>query len=162
MFVYRANLSRTLVLVAALFSAAAATGAFAREFRAADIQAKNDPTVQALRFIGCTVAERSGDPHQIRTFHSRRLGEKKETIEQGRAGAFNLDRTKMTPIGTFVPSINVLVTPFLFRSGEHLEEAPEGPIGKEILNSFDPYGLAFYDSGTRSVAALIERIRRVE
>jgi hypothetical protein len=34
--VYRANLPRTFVLVAALFSMAATTGVFAREFRAAD------------------------------------------------------------------------------------------------------------------------------
>jgi TRAP-type C4-dicarboxylate transport system substrate-binding protein len=133
MFVYRANLPRTLMLVAALFSAAAATGAFACEFRAADVQAESYPTVQAPRFIGRTVAERSADSHQIRTFHARRFVDEEETIEQRRAAAINLDCTNMTPIGTFVPSI-----------------------------SFDPNGLAFHDSGARSVAALIERIRRVE
>jgi hypothetical protein len=128
MFVYRANLSRTLMLVAALLSAAAVTGAFACEFRA-DVQAESYPTVQALRFSGRVV---------------------------------NLDRTDMTRAGTFVPSINVLLTPFLFHSGEHLDKAPENPIGREILNSFDPYELAFHDSWARPVVALIERIRRVE
>ena len=120
------------MLVAALLSAAAVTGAFACEFRA-DVQAKDDPTVQALRVSGRLV---------------------------------NLDRTDMTPIGTFVPSVIVLLTPFLFRSGghldEHLDKAPENPIGRHILSSFDPYGLAFHDCWARSVAALIERIRRVE
>jgi hypothetical protein len=62
MFVYRANLPRTLMLVAALFSAAAATGAFACEFRAADVQAESYPTVQAPRFIGRIVAASSAVP----------------------------------------------------------------------------------------------------
>jgi TRAP-type C4-dicarboxylate transport system substrate-binding protein len=44
--------------------------------------------------------------------------------------------------------------PFLFRSIEHMQKVLDGPIGSEILNSFEPYGfvgLAFYDSGARSI-----------
>jgi TRAP-type C4-dicarboxylate transport system substrate-binding protein len=44
--------------------------------------------------------------------------------------------------------------PFLFRSIEHLQKVLDGPIGDEILGSFEPFGfvgLAFYDSGARSV-----------
>ena len=51
---------------------------------------------------------------------------------------------------TFVPAMNVLAMPFLFRSIEHLQKVLDGPIGNEILGSFEPYGfvgLAFYDSG---------------
>jgi hypothetical protein len=46
--VYRASVPRTLVLVVALFSTGAATGAFAREFRAADTTCEDHPTIQAL------------------------------------------------------------------------------------------------------------------
>ena len=80
--VYRANLPRTLVLVVALFSIAATTGAFAREFRAGDTY-----------------------------------------------------RSKLAPIGTFVPSMDALA-------------------GDEILNNFEPHqfvGLAFHDSGARLI-----------
>jgi len=48
----------------------------------------------------------------------------------------------------------VLAMPFLFRSIEHLQKVLDGPIGNEILGSFEPYGfvgLAFYDSGARSI-----------
>jgi TRAP-type C4-dicarboxylate transport system substrate-binding protein len=188
MFVYRANLPRTLILVAGLLLTAAATGAFAREFRAADVHCENDPTVQAMRLatrlMGRIIAERSGGTHQIRIFHSRQLGEKRETIEQTRAGAINLNRTNVALIGTFVPGIDMLAMPFLFQSGEQLDKVLDGPMGNEISNSFEPYGfvgLASYNSGARSiynsavvaevyrkaqrdpaVAALIERIRRVE
>jgi tripartite ATP-independent transporter DctP family solute receptor len=146
----------------ALFLTVAATGAFAREFRAADVQPENYPTVQALRFMGRMIAERSEGRHQIRIFHSRQLGEEKETIEQTRAGAIDLNRTNVALIGTFVPAVNVLAMPFLFRSVEHLEKVLDGPIGDEILNSFEPYGfvgLAFYDSGARSIYNSVHPVR---
>src|SRR5436305_9882149 len=148
------SVQRALAIVAALWLTAAASIVAAREFRAADTRAEDYPTVQALRLMGSMIAERSGGRDQIRVFHSRQLGEEKETIEQTRAGAIDLNRTNGALIGNFVPAMNVLAMPFLFRSAEHLQKVLDGPIGNEILNSFEPYGfvgLAFYDSGARSI-----------
>jgi tripartite ATP-independent transporter DctP family solute receptor len=156
--------SRTGALVVALFLAAVSTSAIAREFRAADTQSEDYPTVQALRYMGGLIAASSGGRHQIRVFHSHQLGEEKETIEQTRAGAIDLNRTNVALIGTFVPAMNVLAMPFLFRSIQHLEKVLDGPIGNEILNSFEPYGfvgLAFYDSGTRSIYNSVRPVRAV-
>src|SRR5438128_6584212 len=153
---------RIVTIVTALTLAAASTLAAAREFRAADTQAEDYPTVQALRLMGSMIAERSGGRDQIRVFHSRQLGEEKETIEQTRAGAIDLNRTNGALIGNFVPAMNVLAMPFLFRSIEHLQKVLDGPIGNEILNSFEPYGfvgLTFYDSGARSIYNNVRPIR---
>ena len=159
----RADLSRTVVLVVALcLTVAAATSAFAREFRAADTQNEDYPTVQALRFMGHVIAERSGGRHEIRVFHSRQLGEEKETLEQTRAGAIDLNRTNVALMGNIVPPVNVLAMPFLFRSIEHMQKVLDGPIGAEILNSFEPHGfvgLAFYDSGARSIYNNVRPVR---
>src|SRR6266478_4571255 len=158
----RADLSRTIAPVVALLLAAVWTSAVGREFRAADSQNEDYPTVQALRYLGRMVTERSGGRHQIRVFHSRQLGEEKETIEQTRAGAIDLNRTNGALIGNFVPAMNVLAMPFLFRSIEHLQKVLDGPIGNEILNSFEPYGfvgLTFYDSGARSIYNSVRPIR---
>jgi tripartite ATP-independent transporter DctP family solute receptor len=160
----RAELSRTVAIVVALSLTAFTTGAVAREFRAADTQSEDYPTVQALRYMGRVIAEKSGGRHQIRVFHSRQLGEEKETIEQTRAGAIDLNRTNVALIGTFVPATNVLAMPFLFRSIEHLQKVLDGPIGNEILGSFEPYGfvgLAFYDSGARSIYNSVRPVRSV-
>jgi tripartite ATP-independent transporter DctP family solute receptor len=160
----RADLSRTAALVVALFLTVAATGAIAREFRAADTQNEDYPTVQALRFMGSLIAARTGGRHQIRVFHSRQLGEEKETIEQTRAGAIDLNRINVALIGNFVPAMNVLAMPFLFRSIEHQQRVLDGPIGTEILNSFEPYGfvgLAFYDSGARSIYNSVRPVRSI-
>jgi TRAP-type C4-dicarboxylate transport system substrate-binding protein len=171
------------MLMVALFLTVVSTGAFVREFRAADTQNEDYPTVQALHHMGSLVEERTGGRHRIKVFHSRQLGEEMETLEQTRAGAIDFNRTNVALIGTMVPAMNVLAMPFLFRSIGHQEKVLDGAIGDEILGSFEPYGfvgLAFYDSGARldlqqrssgpfdgrpqgiAMARLIERIRKVE
>jgi tripartite ATP-independent transporter DctP family solute receptor len=160
----RADISRIVAILVALFLTAVSTSVAAREFRAADTQSEDYPTVQALRYMGRLIAERSGDRLQIRVFHSRQLGEEKETIEQTRVGAIDLNRTNVALIGNFVPAMNVLAMPFLFRSIEHLEKVLDGPIGNQILDSFEPYGfvgLAFYDSGARSIYNSVRPIRSI-
>jgi tripartite ATP-independent transporter DctP family solute receptor len=160
----RADLSRTVAIVVALFLTAVSTSAVAREFRATDTQNEDYPTVQALRYMGRLIAERSGGRLQIRVFPARQLGEEKETIEQTRAGAIDLNRTNVALIGSFVPATNVLAMPFLFRSIEHLRKVLDGPIGNEILGSFEPYGfvgLTFYDSGARSIYNSVRPVRTV-
>jgi len=95
-------------------------------------------------------------------FHSRQLGEEKETLEQTRAGVIDLNRTNVALLGNIVPSMNVLAMPFLFRSIEHMQKVLDGPIGAEILASFEPYGfvgLAFYDSGARSIYNNVRPVR---
>lgn len=158
----RAERSRAGVIFVALLLAICATSAAAREFRAADTQTEDYPTVQALRYMGALISERTGGRHQIKVFHSRQLGEEKETIAQTRAGAIDLNRTNVALIGNFVPAMNVLAMPFLFRSIEHMQKVLDGPIGKEILGSFEPYGfvgLAFYDSGARSIYNNVRPVR---
>jgi len=158
----RADLSRTVAVFVALFLTAVPTGVVAREFRAADTQSEDYPTVQALYFMGRLIAENSGGRLQIKVFHSHQLGEEKETIEQTRAGAIDLNRTNVALIGSLVPAMNVLAMPFLFRSIEHMQKVLDGPIGNEILGSFEPYGfvgLAFYDSGARSIYNSVRPVR---
>jgi TRAP-type C4-dicarboxylate transport system substrate-binding protein len=52
---------------------------------------------------------------------------------------------------TMVPTM-----PFLFRSVDHMRKSLDGPVGAEILKSCESVGyvgLAFYDSGARSIYA---------
>lgn len=151
-----------LAMPQALMSQALMSQALAREFRVADTQPADYPTVEALQLMGKLIAERTGGRHQLRVFHSRQLGEEKETIEQTRAGAIDLNRTNVAPIGSIVPTVNALAMPFLFRSVDHLYKVLDGPIGEGILESFMPYGfigLTFYDSGARSLYNSVRPVR---
>jgi tripartite ATP-independent transporter DctP family solute receptor len=139
--------------------------AHAREFRVADTQPADYPTVKALELMGRLIAERSGGRHSLRIFHSRQLGEEKETIEQTRIGAIDINRTNVAPLASFIPEANILALPFLFRSVDHLHAVLDGAVGDDILASFERYGLvglAFYDSGARSIYNSARPIHRVE
>lgn len=139
--------------------------AIAREFRVADTQAADYPTVTALELMGEIIRQRTGGRHTLRIFHSRQLGEEKETIEQTRIGAIDINRTNVAPLASFIPEANILALPFLFRSVEHLHKVLDGPVGDEILASFERYGLiglAFYDSGARSIYNTVRPVRSPE
>jgi tripartite ATP-independent transporter DctP family solute receptor len=146
--------------VAALSSGAAQ----ARQFRSADNQVDNYPTVEAVRYMARLVSERTGGRHSIEVFHSRQLGEETDTIEATRAGAIDLNRTNVVPLGADIPLLNALAMPFLFRSPAHLHKVLDGEIGNEILESFEPHGfigLTFYDSGARSLYNSVRPIRSI-
>jgi tripartite ATP-independent transporter DctP family solute receptor len=148
-----------LVAGAVVFSAGPASP---REFRSADTQVADYPTVEAVLYMAKLVAERTGGRHSIRVFHSRQLGEEKDTIEATKAGAIELNRTNIVPLGAFVPSVNALAMPFVFRSPGHLHKVLDGEIGQEILESLQPHGfigLTYYDSGARSIYNSVRPIR---
>ena len=138
------------------------TAIVAREFRVSDTQAADYPTVKALEFMAAEINERTGGRHRMRVFHSRQLGEEKETIEQTRVGAIDLNRTNVAPLGSLVPVSNVLSLPFLFRSQDHLHKVLDDALGEEILAGFERYGfvgLTYYDSGARSIYNSVRPIR---
>jgi TRAP-type C4-dicarboxylate transport system substrate-binding protein len=61
--------------------------------------------------------------------------------------------------------LNVLALPFLFRSVGHLHKVIDGPVGDDILAAVEPYGfigLAFYDSGARSIYTARRPVRAVD
>ena len=154
------NFCRTAALLIA--ASLALPAAEAREFRVADTQAEDYPTVRALLFMARIVEERTAGRHRIRVFHSRQLGEEKDTIEQTRVGAIDLNRTNVAPIGSLIPTANVLALPFLFRSFDHLHKVLDHAIGDEILAGFQQHGfvgLAFYDSGSRSIYNSVKSVR---
>lgn len=106
----RADLSRTMKLVLALFLTAASTSVSAREFRAADTRNESYPTVPAPHDMGSLVAERTGGRHQIKVFHSRQFGEEEQTCVE----TIDRNRTNVALIGPMVPAMNVPAMPFLF------------------------------------------------
>jgi tripartite ATP-independent transporter DctP family solute receptor len=134
----------------------------AKSFRAADIQAEDYPTVQAIKFMNERLLERTNGRHRIVLFHSRQLGEEEATIAQTRAGAIDIDRVSIGPLAAFVPELRLLSLPFLFKSAEHFHNTLDGEIGNTILASFEAHGfigLTYYDSGARSLYNKVRPVR---
>jgi len=140
-------------LLAALGLAGAGT-ALATEFRSSDIHPDDYPTVLAVRHMGETLAKSSGGKHSIKVYAKSALGGEKDTIEQTKLGALAMTRVNVAPMNNICPATVVPTMPFLFRSTEHMRKVLDGAIGDEILKDCEAQGfigLAFYDSGARSI-----------
>lgn len=132
-----------------------AMGAQAQEItlRSADIHPDGYPTVEAVKYMGDLVSQRTNGRIKIQVMNNSVLGSEKDTIEQTRFGVIDMNRVNTAPFNNLVKETVVLGLPFLFRSTEHMHKVVDGPIGDEILKAFEPnglVGLAFYDSGARN------------
>jgi tripartite ATP-independent transporter DctP family solute receptor len=136
-------------------SAVLAVSAQAAEFRSADIHNSDDyPTVLAVKHMSQTLEKLSGGKHKIKVFNKGALGTEKETIDQVKIGALDMVRVNVAPMNGVCPMTMVPTMPFLFRSVDHMRHSLDGAIGDEILKSCESagyVGLAFYDSGARSI-----------
>jgi len=147
--------TRTLAAAAAALLMAAA--AQATEFRSADIHNADDyPTVVAVKYMSEQLEKKSGGKHKIKVFNKGALGTEKETIDQVKIGALDMTRVNISPMNNICPLTQVPTMPFLFHSVDHMRKVLDGPVGEEILRSCESagfIGLAFYDSGARSIYA---------
>ncbi|MCZ8255288.1 MAG: TRAP transporter substrate-binding protein, partial [Polaromonas sp.] len=79
-----------------------------------------------------------------------------ETLDQVKIGALEMNRVNISSLNSICPKSLVPTMPFLFDSIAHMRKSLDGPIGEEILKGCESQGLvglAFYDSGARSIYA---------
>ncbi|WP_047198169.1 TRAP transporter substrate-binding protein [Caldimonas brevitalea] len=135
--------------------ASVSLSAQAVQFRSADVHNSDDyPTVAAVKYMGELIEKRSNGKHKIKVFNKGVLGSEKETLDQVKIGALDMARVNIAPVNSMCAKTLVPTMPFLFRSVDHMRRALDGPVGDEILKSCEDQGLvglAFYDSGARSV-----------
>ena len=142
---------RSLLLSAAM---AFAIPAQAREFRSSDVHPADYPTVEAVKQMGNALKEQSKGKHGVRVYANGALGNERDTLEQLKIGGLDMMRVNAAPLNNVVPETIVPCLPFIFRSKEHMRAALDGPVGDAILAAMEAQGmigLAFYDSGARSV-----------
>jgi tripartite ATP-independent transporter DctP family solute receptor len=144
-----------LAFCLALATTTAHTSVRAQEItlRSADIHPDGYPTVEAVKYLGALVKERTSGRIAVQVMNNSVLGGEKDTIEQTRFGVIDMNRVNAAPFNNLIPETVVLGLPFLFRSTDHMHKVVDGPIGDKILAAFEPHGLiglAYYDSGARS------------
>jgi len=148
------KIQHTLIALAA---ATFAFGAQAIEFRSADVHNSDDyPTVAAVKHMSELLDKRSNGKYKIKVFNKSALGSEKETLDQVKIGALEMNRVNISALNSICPKTLVPTMPFLFDSIAHMRKSLDGPIGEEILKGCEHeglVGLAFYDSGARSIYA---------
>jgi tripartite ATP-independent transporter DctP family solute receptor len=89
---------------------------------------------------------------KIQNFYSAALGSERESIEAVQLGTQELTFTSTGPVPNFVPETRILDIPFLFRDKAHARAVLDGPIGQDLLKTFEAKGmkaLAWGENGVR-------------
>lgn len=143
-------------LIASAVLGLMAASADARDFRSADVHAKDYPTNLAVKHMGEELSKATGGKYNIKVFGDSALGSEKDTVEQVKIGALDMVRVNTAAFHGIVPESMIPSFPFLFRDIEHFRKTMYGPQGDKILAAFDKagfVGLALYESGARSIYA---------
>jgi tripartite ATP-independent transporter DctP family solute receptor len=151
----------------ALFAASLMAGTAGAQtvLRSSDTHPDGYPTVEAVKYFGELIAERTDGRYTVEVYHSAQLGQEADTIEQVRSGVIDLNRVSMAPFNSLVPVTLIPSLPYLFRSPEHARNVMAGPIGDEIGAGFEEHGvvvLTYYDGGARSFYNSQKPINSVE
>jgi tripartite ATP-independent transporter DctP family solute receptor len=108
------------------------------------------------------IKERTRGRVTIQIHHSRELGDEREVVEGLQLGTIQLTVTSTGPLGGFVPEMNVVDLPFLFRDPQHAYKVLDGEIGRSLLNKFEAVGikgLAFWENGFRHITTSKKPVR---
>ncbi|HTV67589.1 MAG TPA: TRAP transporter substrate-binding protein [Rhizobiaceae bacterium] len=140
---------------AAVLATALMTGVAAAQtvLRSSDTHPDGYPTVEAVKYFGELVKERTQGRYSVEVYHSAQLGQEADTIEQVRSGVIDLNRVSMAPWNGLVPLTKIPSLPYLFTSPDHARKVMAGEIGDEVAAGFPEHGvvvIAFYDGGARS------------
>ncbi len=123
------------------------------ELRLAHILDAGHPVHQGMAYMGQRLEELSGGTMRVKIYPSGQLGNERESVELLQLGTLDMAKTASSVIENFVPAMGVYSLPYLFQDQDHLWQALEGEVGKEILLQGEPYrirGLCYYDAGFRS------------
>jgi tripartite ATP-independent transporter DctP family solute receptor len=134
----------------------AGTPVLAHDFRAADGSGASHPAVLAMKFMGERIFGATQGKYGIKIYANASLGSAKSTVELVKIGAIDMARVSTAEFYGILPELQVPSLPFLFRDAEHFRKTMNGPVGDEILKSYDRtgwIGLCFYETGARSLYA---------
>lgn len=89
---------------------------------------------------------------KVQHYPSGALGGEREMVESVQLGTLEMAITGTAVIGNFVPEMQVMDLPFLFRDAAHARATLDGPVGNELLAKFKQrnlVGLTFGEIGFR-------------
>lgn len=80
-------------------------------------------------------------------------------VEALESGKLAFARVSAAPVGAFVPEINALILPYLYKNSDHMWAVLNGEIGQRVLGDIEAtdkglVGLCWYDAGSRCFYAV--------
>lgn len=121
-----------------------------------EVHAEGYPTTLADYRFAELVEERTEGRVTIDVYSGGTLyGEETGSIEALQIGDLDFARVSASPVASYVPSLNVIQLPYLYRDGDHMWQVLNGPIGQQMLDEIQAsgsglVGLCYYDAGARN------------
>ena len=121
-----------------------------------EVHAEGYPTTLADYEFARLVEERTEGRIKIDVYSGGTLyGEETGSIEALQIGDLAFARVSASPVASYVPALNVIQLPYLYRDGEHMWQALNGEIGQQMLADIEEsgsglVGLCYYDAGARN------------
>lgn len=150
------KICKSLLGVCALAVMSVTGASAATTFIASDVHPADYPTTAAIINMGKKLEKESNGRLIVKMFPSGQMGDENTTLEKTRAGAIDIIRVSMSPVGGILPEVGVFNMPFIFRNVDHLHKVLDGPIGKELGDKMtdSKLGIVFLgwmDAGSRSL-----------
>lgn len=144
----------TLALALALVLCAATAGAVT--LKLSEVHAEGYPTTLADQEFARLVEERTDGRIRIDVYSGGALyGEETGAIEALQLGDLAFSRVSASPVSSYVPAMNAIQMPYLYKNADHMWTVLNGEIGQKMLSGVQAsgsglVGLCWYDAGARS------------
>lgn len=112
------------------------------------------PQNMSMKFFADIVKEKTKGQIEVQIFPSSQLGEQRDGLEGLKVGTLEMLLTASGPLAQFVPSVDVVSLPYIFKGLDHMHKAVDGEPGKLLEKDIENAGfklLYWMDSGTRNV-----------
>jgi tripartite ATP-independent transporter DctP family solute receptor len=134
---------------------ALAVSALAGTYRLSEVHAEGYPTSLADHEFARLVNERSNGRIKIEVYTGGTLyGQETGSIEALQVGDLAFTRVSASPVASYVPAINAIQMPYLYKNSKHMWAILNGRVGKKLLADIEAsgsgmVGLCYYDAGSR-------------
>ena len=121
-----------------------------------EVHAEGYPTTLADYEFARLVEERTEGRIKIDVYSGGTLyGEETGSIEALQIGDLAFARVSASPVASYVPALNVIQLPYLYRDGDHMWQVLNSEIGQNMLDEIQAsgsglVGLCYYDAGARN------------
>ena len=122
--------------------------------RFAHFSVEDDPNHRAIEALAKMVNEATGGELAIRISPNSQLGGEVDVVEGILLGTIDMAPPSAAVLANWVPEMNVLNMPFIFRDWDHYNSVLDGPIFDELSAAAAPKGirlLGFMTSGPRHI-----------
>ena len=144
------TLALAIVMVLSIATASAAT------LKLSEVHVEGYPTTLADQEFARLVEERTEGRVKIEVYANGSLyGEETGAIEAMQLGDIAFARVSASPVSSYVPAMNAIQMPYIYKSADHMWTVLDGEIGQNMLAEVQAsgsglVGLCWYDSGSRN------------